>query len=348
MIELTQGDILKADAEALVNTVNCVGIMGRGIALQFRKAFPENFKAYEFACKADRVQPGKMFVYDLNRLYNPRFIINFPTKRHWKNKSRIEDIKAGLADLINVVGQQQIRSIAIPPLGCGLGGLNWEEVRPLIIEAFQSVPEVDVLLFEPVGSPQATAMVREKKVPNMTVGRAALLGLMRRYLAAVMDPTVTLLEVHKLMYFMQEAGEPLRLNYQKAPYGPYAENLRHVIDRIEGHFISGYADAEDRPDKPLELNLSASDRAEIFLTGHYATRQRFDRVAELIKGFETTFGMELLSTVHWVATREEAATPEEAVTKIYDWNTRKRMFESRHIHLAWERLRETGWLAHIK
>jgi O-acetyl-ADP-ribose deacetylase (regulator of RNase III) len=345
MIELTQGDILKAETEALVNTVNCVGIMGRGIALQFRKAFPANFKAYEAACKANQVQPGKMFVYDLNRLYNPRFIINFPTKQHWKSKSRIKDIELGLVELVDIVQQQQIRSIAIPPLGCGLGGLNWEDVKPLIIKAFRSVPEVAILLFEPAGAPQATAMIKEIKVPNMTVGRAALLGLMRRYLAAVMDPTVTLLEVHKLMYFMQEAGEPLRLNYQKAPYGPYAENLRHVLSHIEGHFISGYGDAEDRPDKPLELKPYASDQAETFLTEHEATQQRFDRVADLIKGFETTFGMELLSTVHWVATREEAATPEEAVTKIHHWNTRKRMFEPRHIHLAWARLREAGWLA---
>lgn len=346
MIKLTQGDILKADAEALVNTVNCVGIMGRGIALQFRKAFPENFKAYEAACKSHQVQPGKMFIYDLNCLYNPRFIINFPTKRHWKHKSSIDDIKSGLVDLIDAVQQYQIRSIGIPPLGCGLGGLNWSEVRPLIMEAFQCLPEVAVLLFEPAGAPQATAMVKEKKVPNMTVGRAALIGLMRRYLAAVMDPTVTLLEVHKLMYFMQEAGEPLRLNYQKAPYGPYAENLRHVLSHIEGHFISGYGDAEDRPDKPLELKPYASEKAEIFLTKHEATRQRFYRVAELIKGFETTFGMELLSTVHWVATQEAATTAEEAVIKIHAWNKRKKMFESCHIHLAWERLREAGWLAH--
>jgi O-acetyl-ADP-ribose deacetylase (regulator of RNase III) len=345
MIELTQGDILKANAEALVNTVNCVGIMGRGIALQFRKAFPDNFKAYEAACKAQHVQPGKMFIHDLNRLYNPRFIINFPTKRHWKGKSRIEDIESGLIDLIDFVQQQQLRSIAIPPLGCGLGGLDWGKVRPLIIEAFQPIPEVTVLLFEPDGAPQATAMVKENKVPNMTVGRAALLGLMRRYLAAVMDPTVTLLEVHKLMYFMQEAGEPLRLNYQKALYGPYAENLRHVLSLIEGHFISGYGDAEDRPDKPLELKPNASEKSEVFLAEHEETRQRFDRVADLIKGFETSFGMELLSTVHWVATREKAITVEDAITKIHDWNTRKRMFESRHIHLAWERLYKTGWLA---
>lgn len=344
MTELTQGDILKADAEALVNTVNCVGIMGRGIALQFRKAFPANFKAYKAACDTEQVQLGRMFIYDLNRLYNPRFIINFPTKCHWKEKSRIADIKLGLADLINVVKQRQIYSIAIPPLGCGLGGLNWEEVRPLIVEAFQSLPEVTVLLFEPIGAPQAPLMVKETKVPNMTVGRAALLGLMRRYLAAVMDPTVTLLEVHKLMYFMQEAGEPLRLNYQKAPYGPYAENLRHVLSHIEGHFISGYGDAEDRPDKPLELKFYASEQAETFLTEHEETRQRFDRVANLIKGFETTFGMELLSTVHWVATREEITSVEDAVMKVHAWNDRKRMFESRHIQLAWNRLREAGWM----
>jgi O-acetyl-ADP-ribose deacetylase (regulator of RNase III) len=345
MIKLTQGDILKADAEALVNTVNCVGIMGRGIALQFKKAFPTNFKAYTVACKADQVQPGKMFVSDLNHLYNPRFIINFPTKRHWKSKSLIEDIQSGLTDLIAIVQQHNIRSIAIPPLGCGLGGLNWEDVKPLITEAFQAVPEVNVLLFEPAGAPQASVMVRQGKIPAMTVGRAALLGLMRRYLSAVMDPTVTLLEVHKLMYFMQESGEPLQLNYQKAPYGPYAENLRHVLNHIEGHFISGYGDAEDRPDKPLELKIHASEQAEIFLTAHEATRKRFDHVADLIKGFETTFGMELLSTVHWVATREQAVTAEAAVTKIHAWNSRKRMFEPRHIRLAWERLHQAGWLS---
>jgi O-acetyl-ADP-ribose deacetylase (regulator of RNase III) len=344
MIKLTQGDILKADAEALVNTVNCVGIMGRGVALQFRKAFSENFKAYEVACKANQVQPGKMFVYDLNRLYNPRFIINFPTKRHWKSNSRIEDIQAGLTDLIAVVQQQQISSIAIPPLGCGLGGLNWGEVKPLIIEAFQTIPEVNVLLFEPAGAPLASVMVKENKIPNMTVGRAALLGLMRRYLSAVMDPTVTLLEVHKLMYFMQEAGEPLRLNYQKAPYGPYAENLRHVLNHIEGYFIIGYGDAGDQPDKPLELKLDASVQAEAFLAAYAETQKRFNRVADLIKGFETTFGMELLATVHWVVAHEQAATPEVAITKIHAWNPRKRMFEPRHIRLAWERLREAGWL----
>ena len=342
MITLTQGDILKADTEAIVNTVNCVGIMGRGIALQFKQAFPENFTAYAAACRANQVQLGLMFVYNLNRLYNPRLIINFPTKRHWQNKSQIADIQTGLIDLLRVVKQQQIRSIAIPPLGCGLGGLNWHDVKPLIIEAFQSVPEVKILLFEPIDSPQTVAINPQAEPPKMTAGRAALLGLMRRYLAAVMDPTVTLLEVHKLMYFMQEAGEPLRLKFQKAPYGPYAENLRHVLNHVEGHFISGYGDGGDQPDKPLELKPYASAQAEIFLAEHQKTQQRFERVASLIKGFETTFGMELLSTVHWVATHEQATTPELAVMQVHAWNPRKKMFAPNHIYLAWERLHKTG------
>ena len=248
MLEVTRGDILKADAEALVNTVNCVGIMGRGIALQFRKAFPENFKVYKSACDKKKLHPGTMLICDLNRFQNPRYVVNFPTKRHWKGKSKIEDIESGLEALVKEIAKNNIQSIAIPPLGCGLGGLSWGQVKPIIQKAFDALPDVHVFLYEPSGAPVAEEMVKEKKIPNMTVGRAALLGLMSRYLKAVMDPFVSLLEMHKLMYFMQETGEGLSLNYTKALYGPYAKNLRHVLNLIEGYFISGFADAEDRPD----------------------------------------------------------------------------------------------------
>jgi O-acetyl-ADP-ribose deacetylase (regulator of RNase III) len=149
MIELTQGDLLKEDAEALVNAVNCVGVMGRGIALQFRKAFPENFKAYELACKRGELRPGSMLVFETHRLKNPCFVINFPTKRHWRDKSRITDIESGLDALVAEVKRLGIRTIAIPPLGCGLGGLEWPDVRPRIEKAFSSVPELHVWLFEP-------------------------------------------------------------------------------------------------------------------------------------------------------------------------------------------------------
>lgn len=345
MLELTRGDILKADAEALVNTVNCVGVMGRGIALQFRKAFPENFRVYKSACDKKLFHPGQMLVYDLNRFENPKYVINFPTKRHWKGKSKIEDIEAGLKALVEEVNQHNIRSIAIPPLGCGLGGLEWEQIKPMIQKAFGALPDVHVLLYEPEGSPVAEEMVKEKKVPNMTGGRAVLLALMDRYLEAVMDPFVSLLEMHKLMYFMQESGEKLKLNYTKAPYGPYAQNLRHVLNVIEGYFITGFADAEDRPDTQIELVPDAVKRASLFLENHYGVvRKRFDRVVDLINGFETPFGMELLSTVHWVATREDAKTIDEVITKTYEWGERKRMFQKEHIRVAWEVLGQKRWL----
>ena len=344
MINLKHGDILKEDAEALVNTVNCVGIMGRGIALQFRKAFPENFKVYQVACKRREVNPGHMFIYDTGSLYNPRYIINFPTKRHWKGKSLMEDIEAGLKVLVQEVRDRKISSIAIPPLGCGLGGLDWSEVRREIESAFEVLPDVQVFLYEPVGAPAAGKMVKVNQVPNMTVGRASLIGLMRRYLAAVMDPWVTLLEVQKLMYFMQEAGEPLRLRYEKASYGPYAGNLGHVLDQIEGHFTSGYLDGGNDPRKPIELQAQAVDMAEKFLAGHPKTRSRFDRVTDLIQGFENPYGMELLSTVHWVVTREGAGDDDEIVKKVYSWNDRKKMFPPEHIQIVIEVLRQKGWL----
>ncbi len=345
MIELTRGDILRADAEALVNTVNCVGVMGRGIALQFRKAFPENFKAYKAVCVRKQLQPGRMLVHDLGRLTNPRLVINFPTKRHWRGKSSLADVEAGLRALVEEVRVRGLRSIAIPPLGCGLGGLDWRAVRARIEEAFAGLPEVKVLLYEPVGAPEAAHMVKSRQVPTMTVGRATLLGLMRRYLAAVMDPSVTLLEIHKLMYLMQEAGQPLRLRFQKGPFGPYAENLRHVLSHIEGHFIQGYGDAEDRPDKPIELRPGSWEQADRFLASHPETRDRFRRVGELIQGFETPFGMELLTNVHWVAAREDAATGDQAVAQTYAWGTRKRRFTRGHILTAWTALQEQGWLA---
>ena len=171
MIELTQGDILRADVEALVNTVNCVGVMVRGIALQFRKAFPENFKAYKAVCERGELRPGKLFIYEQAQLTNPRYIINFPTKDHWKGKSRLEYIDAGLAALVQEVRRLDIRSIAIPPLGCGQGGLKWSDVRPSIEHAFSTLTNLQVFLYEPQGAPQASHIVKTAHAPRMTVGR---------------------------------------------------------------------------------------------------------------------------------------------------------------------------------
>lgn len=345
MIRFAQGDILKSDAEALVNTVNCVGVMGRGVALQFKNTFPKNFRAYEVACKRGEVQPGRLFVFDTGELTPPRYIINFPTKRHWRGKSRIEDIEAGLETLVEEIRARNIRSIAIPPLGSGLGGLDWSRVRPLIEGALADVPEVDVVVFEP-GSGSADGRAnRSSDVPPMTAGRAALLGLMDRYLAALMDPAISLLEVHKLMYFLQEAGQPLRLRYVKAPFGPYAENLRHVLREIEGHLISGYADGGDTPTKQLVPVPGAVRDAQLFLEKDPKTLDRFDRVVRLVEGFETPFGLELLASVHWVATQDGARDREALLRAIYSWDPRKKRFNPAQIDLAAERLESEGWMS---
>jgi len=172
-----------------------------------------------------------------------------------------------------------------------------------------------------------------------------LIELMRRYLAAVLDPFVSLLELHKLMYFMQEAGEELNLTYEKGTYGPYAKNLRHVLSLIEGHFIRGYGDAADRPNRPIELLPKATQLAEGFIVSHPKTQDRFDRVARLIHGFETPFGMELLSTLHWVSTREAADSLEKAIRQTYAWSERKHIFEEKQIRLAWKVLKSQNWLS---
>jgi O-acetyl-ADP-ribose deacetylase (regulator of RNase III) len=343
MIERGTGNLLEADVDALVNTVNTVGVMGKGIALQFKKAFPENFTAYERACKAGDVQPGRMFTVDLHRLQSPRFIINFPTKRDWKHKSRLIDIEAGLVALVSEITRLGITSIAVPPLGCGNGGLDWADVRPRIEAALAAVPDVRVLLFAPKGAPDAAAMPIKTARPRMTSGRAAVIAVMSRY--ALAGYSLTLLEVQKLLYFLQEAGETLTtLKFAKDRYGPYADTLRHVLDKMDGHFIQGWGDGANKPETQLEVVPEAATEAEAFLGGESQTHERLSRVAELIEGFETPYGMEILSTVHWVATRENAASAEDAIRLTHAWSPRKALFAPDHIRAAWSALNQKGWI----
>ncbi len=167
---------------------------------------------------------------------------------------------------------------------------------------------------------------------------------MQQYLSGLMDPFVSLLELHKLMYFAQEAGEPLRLRYKKAHYGPYAENLRHVLKRIEGHFLSGYADGGDDPTKELEIVGDAVSHASKVIDEQPETLARMNRVSELIDGFETPLGMELLSSVHWVATQEDARSARDACERLKRWSERKSGFTPRQVDIAWATLEQQGWL----
>jgi adenine-specific DNA-methyltransferase len=347
MITIRHGNLLTSQAQALVNTVNTEGAMGKGIALQFARAFPDILPPYEAACRTGELVPGKVQVIERPGLVQPQFIINFPTKRHWRGKSRLADIEAGLRDLVDVVKERRIHSIALPPLGCGLGGLAWDDVRPRIEAAFDALPDVEVLLFPPEGAPAPADQPNRTPRPKLTPARARVIEVLAAYLALGYE--LSLLEVQKLLYFLQTAGDELSLDYGKHRYGPYADGLRHVLKRFEGHFTQGYGDGNDAPGTQIELLPDAQAAAAAYLAearegGDDAAR--LDRVVALIEGFESPYGLELLATVHWVASREGATTLDDAIARVHAWSDSKRQrMSAEHVALAWHRLVAQGWIA---
>ena len=347
MLELIEGNLLEAEADALVNTVNTEGVMGKGVALQFAKKFPEMLAAYKEACQAGKVEPGRMHIFERKEMFQPRFIINFPTKRHWRSRSRLDDIEAGLRALVQEIERLHIRSIALPPLGCGNGGLDWNDVFPRIKAALEPLKEVRVMVFPPKGAPSADAIVHATPRPAMNPSRAIVLKIWEQYFA--LGYQLTLLEIHKLLYFLQEAGEPLRLRFAKDTYGPYADNLRHLLHRFEGHFTLGFADGLNKPDTEISLLPGAVSEAETFLAGDAASNQpsldRLNRVAKLVEGFESPYGLELLATTHWVACHEAANGLDSIAGAVHAWSPRKRKLMTReHIALAHSRLAQSGWI----
>lgn len=342
MIEFVAGNLLEADAEALVNTVNCVGVMGKGIALQFKQAYPDNYATYRRACEREELEPGKVLVVETGSFTNPKYLINFPTKRHWRGKSKVEDIEAGLVALVVEIEHHGITSVAIPPLGCGSGGLDWTLVRSLIERALACLKDVRVLVFQPEGAPTAEAMPVATGRPKLTRARAILIALLEDY--AVPGYRLAMLEIQKLAYLLQVAGEPLRLDFVKHKYGPYAEKLHHVLQRLEGHYFRGYGDRSRGAS--IRLLPGAAEKARHFLRDEREAKERLETVARLIEGFETPYGLELLATVHWVAVEtRDGPTLNSVVAGVNAWSKRKRdTFRTNHIAKAWDRLREHSLL----
>jgi len=344
MITICDGNFLEANVEAIVNTVNCQGVMGKGIALQCKQAFPDNYVAYLKACKKGEVKPGVMFVYETKQIISSKYIVNFPTKSHWMRPSRYEYLEMGLKALVLEVRNRQIKSIAIPPLGCGLGGLDWVVVKPMIMKAFSDLSDVHVCLYEPKGTPADSKMPAATNEPRMTVARAMLIKLIQQYRNNAYR--LTLLEIQKLAYFLQESGQNLRLIYVKHTYGPYAHNLNKVIEVLEGHFISGYGDNQ-KPGAEIELKPEAIKKADALLYDNPEATQRLKTVAELVEGFETPYGMELLASVHWIIAHDKTAIDADgAIQQVHEWNERKKqLFKPGHIRVAWEKLQSAGWIA---
>lgn len=349
VIEVGTGNLLTADVAALVNTVNTVGVMGKGIALQFKRAFPANYAAYRAACERGDVRLGKMFVFDTDRLGSPRYVINFPTKEHWRSRSTLADIHTGLADLVRVVGELDISSVAVPALGCGNGGLDWSAVRTMIEKAFTELPEVRVLLFAPAGAPDPATMPVATTRPPLTLNRATLLVALHHYLTQARSlearDGVSELEIQKIAYLLQMLGQPSRLAFSRGRYGPYAEQLHHVLQQLEGHYLVGYGDRSARVTdlQPIQLTERAIEEASQWLAEDGSgTSDRIAALMALVQGFETPYSLELLATVHYAAHQQSAvAGASEIAERVASWNLRKaRLFTPRHISIAVDRLKD--------
>lgn len=348
MIEDGQGNLLTAEVEALVNTVNTVGVMGKGIALQFKRAYPANYSAYREACERGEVQLGRVFMFDTHKTGPRRYVLNFPTKRHWRSAASLADIGSGLDDLVRIVTERSITSVAIPPLGCGNGGLDWADVRPLIERACERMPQVRAVIFPPPEASDAATMPIATQRPAMTVVRALLVAALARYSAraAALEGVsgTSELEIQKLAYFLQQFGAPLDLRFARGRYGPYAERLASTLSDLEGHHIIGLGDRSTPVTQlaPFNARPDSAAEAEAVLVQHPEQHQRLDAVMALVRGFETPYSVELLATVHFAAVQEpRTADSSELSRRVAAWNIRKaRLFTEPHVALAAGRLAE--------
>ena len=353
-IEIKHGNLLKAPAEALVNTVNCVGVMGKGIALQFDREFPENTVPYKAACKENTLRPGEILAVTLQlQLDNqlPRYIFNFATKDNWRQPSRIEWIERGLVALVEEVVRTGIKSIAIPPLGCGAGGLKWSQVQPLIVAAFEPLKDVQVLLFPPEGAPSAQEMSAPPKAPKMTTESALMVTLLSRY--SLLDLEFSQLELQKLAYLLQQSGHSMpRLHFEQMQYGPAARELYPMLRNWENHWTLGFGDGTRGAREPILLKPDVVAQAEKFLKSNPApeAQNHLKKVLQLIEGLDTALGLELLASVHWVARHHAPAAinSDVALERVRQWNSHKAAFDPRFVQIAWERLQEYGWLENLR
>ncbi|HVZ30130.1 MAG TPA: macro domain-containing protein [Asticcacaulis sp.] len=356
MIEFTQGNLLDSDAEALVNTVNTVGVMGKGVALMFKEAFPENFKKYEAACKAKEIHVGKVFITHRDAFLGPKWIVNFPTKAHWRYPSKIEWIEQGLDDLKAVISKNNIRSIALPPLGAGNGGLEWSTVRELIVNKLQNLEEVRVVIYEPTKEYQNVA--KRSGVEKLTPPRASIAELIRQY--SILGIQCSLLEVQKLGYFLERFNRKLSLkefefNFEANKFGPYSDKLKHMLNGLDGSYLHCDKRLSDAgPFEPIRFDESKRDLVALFMkTEGKSYLPSVEATSALIDGFESPLGMELLATVDWLVTEMGAESTVSAIReKLASWSGGKesaerklRLFEDRIIDIALDSLRQSALIS---
>ena len=341
MITFEKENIINVKAEALVNSVNLKGVMGKGVALAFKETFPENYKLYRKACEEGTIDIGKIYVTETGEFF-PRYIINLPTKKHWRFPSQYKWVEAGLNSLADWLRKNDVSSIAIPPLGSGNGKLEWQKVKQLIINYMEEFKDrIDIIIIEPAVQYEIIS-VPKKTTSQLTPARAMLLYVMNKY--KVMGYEINLLVVQKIAYFLQRLGEPLKLRFEKGYYGPFAYNLTPVLKALRNDYIFYKSLDDAKPSTHLKLNSSKIDIVEDYFEKNLNDEQkeRVSRVLALIRDFETPFGLELLGTIDYIFSQKKyVPETEETLEEIKNWTDRKqKLFKPYYIEVAKERLTE--------
>jgi O-acetyl-ADP-ribose deacetylase (regulator of RNase III) len=287
MVRFVRGDILEAQTEALVNTVNTVGVMGKGVALAFKRRFPDNYEFYRQACERDEVEIGRMLVFETGRL-QPRYIINFPTKEHWRDSSKLHYIEQGLRDLVRKVRDLGIRSIAVPALGCGNGGLDWAQVRSLIAEAFQPLKDVEVLVFEPQKAPATQPRPLIERTPM-----AALIYLIARY--GQIEEEITGQDVYQLARLLKVAGISVCRSRRKHGDLAFSTVERKCREMEKLGYLSAWKGYRGR--KVYHVPAEIVEVVQRVLERNPKARAAVERVARHMEGFESTYALRLLTDV---------------------------------------------------
>lgn len=335
MIKYITGNLFDTEAEAIVNTVNTAGVMGKGIALQFKMLFPENFKKYKKACDAGEVKIGHMFVTEEQTMWSgKRIIINFPTKNNWKHPSEYSFIQSGLVDLVSVVKKRRIKSVAVPPLGSGNGGLDWNKVKSLI-ETYLGNLGCEVLVYQPNANIQETL---KKERVKLTPARAMLLAVL--YDMVKHGEFVSEFAAEKVAYFLQRFGAANKFNLQFNPYfyGPYSGKVKHVLYYLNGSYITGYSAKDKKPFEEIGLIPDAEQDVNSFLNKpeneEYLKITR--RTKEFLRGFYSPYGLELLSSIDFIINDKSVKSTESIQNELENWSNRKKsMFtNSRFIQIA--------------
>lgn len=335
------GNLLDADAEALVNTVNTVGVMGKGIALQFKERFPVNFKIYADQCKAGIVRVGKMLVVKDNSINGEKLIINFPTKTEWFKKSQYNYIEEGLKDLVRVIREYNIKSIAIPPLGSGNGGLNWTKVKTLMDEYLGGLNDVEILVYEPNDAVKQILQKEGQRNIELKPGRAMLLYALFKY--EKMGEAASVFAANKLAYFLQKIGEQLKLKFVPYTYGPYSQAVEKVLYSMNGKYLKGLEQMNAKAFEPLSLEYEFYEQVQEYIQKNLSSEQhrRLENLFELIDGFESSLSLEILASIDFLLSENPKLNTDELLVKIRSWNARKKqLIHKEYIEIALQRLND--------